>query len=194
MTQTRNILLASFGAALLAAPAAVSAQAAAAAPQSAILIIDLEQVFVKSAAGINGDAQLKTKVAALQARAKQLQDGLNTDADALRKQQAANAIAPAALQAKAQELQQRQQAAQAEVQSREQDFQTSQRYVQQQILQAVGPITQQIMRERGAQVALRADATLAMNPALDATAEVIKRLDVSLPRVSITPPAAPAAK
>ena len=148
---------------------------------------------MKSAAGINGDAQLKTKVAALQARAKQLQDGLTADADALRKQQAANAIAPAALQAKANELQQRQQTGQAEVQSREQDFQISQRYVQQQILQAVGPITQQIMRERGAQVALRSDATLAMNPALDVTAEVVKRLDVSLPRVSVTPPAAPAA-
>ena len=190
MMNTRHMLLAAVALATVAAPALAQTPAA---PGSGIIIIDLEQIFVKSAAGINGDAQLKTKVAALQARAKQLQDGLTADADALRKQQAANAIAPAALQAKAAELQQRQQVGQAEVQSREQDFQVSQRYVQQQILQAVGPITQQIMRERGAQVALRSDATLAMNPALDVTAEVVKRLDVSLPRVSVTPPAAPAA-
>lgn len=190
MIKTRHLLLAAVALATSAVPAFAQAPAAVG---SGIIIIDLEQIFVKSAAGINGDAQLKTKVAALQARAKQLQDGLTADADALRKQQAANAIAPAALQAKAAELQQRQQVGQAEVQSREQDFQVSQRYVQQQILQAVGPITQQIMRERGAQVALRSDATLAMNPALDVTAEVVKRLDVSLPRVSVTPPAAPAA-
>ena len=190
MIKSRHLLLAAIALATTTAPAFAQAPAA---PASGIIIIDLEQIFVKSAAGINGDAQLKTKVAALQARAKQLQDGLTADADALRKQQAANAIAPAALQAKANELQQRQQTGQAEVQSREQDFQISQRYVQQQILQAVGPITQQIMRERGAQVALRSDATLAMNPALDVTAEVVKRLDVSLPRVSVTPPAAPAA-
>ena len=190
MIKTRHLLLAAVALTMSSAPALAQAPAAAG---NGIIIIDLEQIFVKSAAGINGDAQLKTKVAALQARAKQLQDGLTADADALRKQQAANAIAPAALQAKANELQQRQQAGQAEVQSREQDFQVSQRYVQQQILQAVGPITQQIMRERGAQVALRSDATLAMNPALDVTAEVVKRLDVSLPRVSVTPPAAPAA-
>ena len=190
MIKTRHLLLAAVALTMSTAPALAQAPAAAG---NGIIIIDLEQIFVKSAAGINGDAQLKTKVAALQARAKQLQDGLTADADALRKQQAANAIAPAALQAKANELQQRQQAGQAEVQSREQDFQVSQRYVQQQILQAVGPITQQIMRERGAQVALRSDATLAMNPALDVTAEVVKRLDVSLPRVSVTPPAAPAA-
>ncbi len=190
MIKTRHLLLAAVALTMSSAPALAQTPAAAG---NGIIIIDLEQIFVKSAAGINGDAQLKTKVAALQARAKQLQDGLTADADALRKQQAANAIAPAALQAKANELQQRQQAGQAEVQSREQDFQVSQRYVQQQILQAVGPITQQIMRERGAQVALRSDATLAMNPALDVTAEVVKRLDVSLPRVSVTPPAAPAA-
>lgn len=190
MIKTRHMLLAAVALATSAVPAFAQTPAA---PGSGIIIIDLEQIFVKSAAGINGDAQLKAKVAALQARAKQLQDGLTADADALRKQQAANAIAPAALQAKAAELQQRQQVGQAEVQGREQDFQISQRYVQQQILQAVGPITQQIMRERGAQVALRSDATLAMNPALDVTAEVVKRLDVSLPRVSVTPPAAPAA-
>ena len=173
-----------------AAPAAVAP--AAAVPQSQILIIDLERVFAGSLAGKSGDAQLKTKLTAMQARAKQLQDALTLESDALRKQQAANAIAPEALQAKARDLGQREQAGNAELATRQQEFQNSQRYVQQQILSAVGPIVQQIMKERGSQVALRADATLAMNPALDATAEVVRRLDASLKTVGVNPPAAPA--
>ena len=54
----------------------------------------------------------------------------------------------------------------------------------------MNPIIQALLRERGAQVVLAREAALAVNPALDVTAEVVRRLDAALPRVSVNPPAA----
>jgi Skp family chaperone for outer membrane proteins len=180
--------VATLGAATALPSIAVAQQAA----QSMIIVVDMDRVGAESAAGRSGAQQLKTRLDSIQARAKTLGDGLRTEEETLLKARQSNSMAPDAFQNKVKELQTRQNNARTELGRSEQEFGRSQGFVRQQIFNAVGPIIQAIMRERGASVVLTRDAALAVNPALDVTAEVIRRLDAALPRVGITPPAQPA--
>lgn len=176
-----------------ALPTAALAQAAAA--QSAIIVVDMDRVGAESAAGKSGQSQLKAKVDSLQARGKSLADQLRGEEEALLKARQANSMAPEAFQAKVKDLQTKQNNARTELGNRENELQRSQNAVRQQIFNAVGPIIQTVMRERGASIVLTRDAALAVAPALDVTADVIRRLDAALPRVNATAPAAaPATK
>jgi len=172
---------------------AVAQQQAAQAPQAAIIVVDMDRVGAESAAGKNGAQQLKTRLDGIQARAKTLGDSLRSEEENLLKARQSNTMAPEAFQNKEKDLQTKQNNARTELGRSEQEFGRSQAYVRQQIFNAVGPIIQAIMRERGASIVLARDAALAINPTLDVTAEVIRRLDAALPRVSVTPPAQPAA-
>jgi Skp family chaperone for outer membrane proteins len=58
-----------------------------------------------------------------------------------------------------------------------------------QISDKVSPIVAEVMKERGASLAIPRAAALQFAPAMDATTEVLTRLDKALPRVSTTPPA-----
>jgi Skp family chaperone for outer membrane proteins len=180
-----------------ALPSAVYAQAAAPAapaaqPQSAIIVVDMRRVETESAAGRSGQTQLKAKLDAVQARAKTLGDGLRAEEQTLVRARETNTMAQAAFDAKVRELQGKQTTAQTEIRNREVDLQRSQQFVSEQIANALNPIIQAVMRERGAALALPRDATIGYAPALDVTPVVIQRLDAALPRVSVTPPAAAA--
>lgn len=170
----------------VSAPVAVYAQAA----QSNILIVDLERVSADSAAGKNGQSQLQAKAQSVQARVKTLSDQIGAEYQALDKARAS--MAQEAFQAKVKDLETRRGNAENEVRGRQQDLAQSADYVRRQILDAVNPIITAIMRERGAQMVLVQDATMAYVPSVDVTDEVIKRLNVSLPTVSITAPTVPA--
>ena len=176
-----------------ALPTAALAQAAAA--QSSIIVVDMDRVGADSAAGKSGQTQLKTRLDGLQARGKSLADQLRGEEETLLKARQTKTMASEAFQAKVKDLQTKQNNARTELGNREQELQRSQAYVRQQIFNAVGPIIQAVMRERGANIVLARDAALAVSPTLDVTAEVIRRLDAALPRVNATAPAAaPAAK
>lgn len=175
-----------------ALPTAAFAQAAAA--QTSIIVVDMDRVGADSAAGKSGQTQLKAKLDSLQARGKTLADQLRSEEEALLKARQANTMAPEAFQAKVKDLQTKQNSARTELGNRENELQRSQAYVRQQIFNAVGPIVQAVMRERGASIVLAREAALAVAPTLDVTAEVIRRLDAALPRVNATAPAAPATK
>jgi len=187
LLRAASIAALTLGAVTVATPAV--AQTPPPAAQAAILIVDMERLGAESAAGKSGAQQLQSKAQAVQARAKQLGDSLNAEVDAVRRQQQTNAMAPEALQAKERELNQKQNTYRQEIANREQDLARSQAYVREQIFGAVGPIIQQVMRERGASVVVAREAALAFNQALDVTSEVVRRLDTALPRVSVTPPA-----
>lgn len=171
-----------------ALPTAALAQAAAA--QTSIIVVDMDRVGADSAAGKSGQTQLKAKVDSLQARGKSLADQLRSEEEALLKARQANTMAPEAFQAKVKDLQTKQNNARTELGNRENELQRSQAAVRQQIFNAVGPIIQAVMRERGASIVLTRDAALAVAPTLDVTADVIRRLDAALPRVNATAPAA----
>lgn len=175
-------------ASLAAVPQAAFAQAA----QSAIIVVDMDRVGADSAAGKGAQTQLKAKLDGVQNRAKTLGDQFRTEAENLQKARAS--MAQDAFQAKVKDLQAREASASNELRNREQDYARSLAYVRKQIFDAVNPIIQQLMRERGAQVVITRDATLATVASIDVTNEVITRLNAKLPSVSITPPAAPAKK
>jgi Skp family chaperone for outer membrane proteins len=146
-------------------------------------------VVVQSAAGKQAQAEIQTKMNALQTRANALQGQLKTEADAIQAGQANQSLAGPALETRVKAFGDRQQAAQREVGQAENEIQRSRQFVLKQISDAVNPILTVVMREKGANLALPVGATLQHGASLDVTAEIISRLDKALPRVSTTPPA-----
>ena len=163
-------------------------------PPAVVIVVDMDQVFANSAAGKQAQTELKTKLDAIQARVSQLRTSLGTEEQQLgqSRPQAAGAELTA-WETKVRDFTARKTQAEQEVQKREQDFQAARQYVLKQINDAAQPIITAVMRERGASIALAQGATLQNAASLDVTADIIARIDKSLPRVSTTPPAAPAA-
>lgn len=195
-----------FGSALavlaLAVPAAAPAQRV---PGAQIVVVDTDRIYRECTACRAAQTQLQTQAAALQQRTQALGQPLETEIQSL--QQAAQAAraqtgaartaAEAALQQRATALQARQSSASQELQGREQTLRSTQSHVVQQINVQLNPIINQVMTQRGANIALDTNATLARAAALDVTNDVLTALNQRLPSVSVTPlpqqtaPAAP---
>lgn len=161
-------------------------------PPAVIVIVDMDRIVNESAAGKQAATELQTKVTGLQSRANTLQTQLKTDAESIQKAQSNNTLAGAQLEQRARSFQEKQQAAQQELGRLENDVQRSRQHVIEQINDAAQPIITQVMRERNASIVLAEGATLQHSGSLNITNDVIARLNTSLPRVSTTPPAAPA--
>jgi Skp family chaperone for outer membrane proteins len=190
-----NKILISFALATSALVAPVMAPVAAQTlPPAVVIVVDMDQVFANSAAGKQAQAELKTKLDAIQARVGQLRTSLGTEEQQLgQSRPTAPGAALTAWETKVRDFTTRKTQAEQEVQKREQDFQASRQFVLKQINDATQPLITAVMRERGASIALAQGATLQNSASLDVTADIIARLDKALPRVSTTPPAAPAA-
>lgn len=158
-----------------------------------IVIVDMDRIVNDSAAGKTAGAEIQGKITGLQSRATTLQTQLKTDADAIQAGQANKTLVGPALEQRAQAFGAKQQQAQQEMARLEADIQRSRQFVIKQISDASTPIVTQVMRERGASIALAEGATLQHSASIDVTNDVITRLNTSLPRVSTTPPAQPAA-
>ncbi|WP_353217214.1 OmpH family outer membrane protein [Sandarakinorhabdus sp.] len=162
-------------------------------PAAIIVTVDRQEMIATSAAAKAAQAELKPKGDALIARVGQLRTSLSAEEKTLRDtqppQQGAPPAAITAWQAKVQDFQRRQQAADAEVQRKQQEIQAAEQWVIKQITDGATPIISQIMRERGANIAVDEQVTLQHAAAIDITADVLARLDKALPKVSITPPA-----
>jgi Skp family chaperone for outer membrane proteins len=179
-------------AALLSAPLAVPAMAQTLSP-AVIVIVDLDRIVNESAAGKTAAQELQTRAQGLNARRQTLATQLQTEAQAIQQGQQAKTLAGPALEQRVKAFQDKEQAANAELQRGQDDLQRSQQYIVQQITNAANPIITQVMRERGASIALAERATLQHTAALNVTNDVLARLNTSLPRVSSTPPAPAAA-
>jgi outer membrane protein len=192
MMKKLAIALALAGAATVAAP--VAAQTL---PPAVIVVVNLEEVFQDSAAGKAAQTELKARLDSIQARLASLRTSFGAEEQTLAKAQPAQGAAPAAVQAwqaKVKDYTTRKTQAEQELQKRDQDFQASRQYVLKQINDGAQPIITQIMKERGASIAMPETATLQHAASIDVTADVIARLDKALPRVSSTAPAATTAK
>ncbi|QMW24007.1 OmpH family outer membrane protein [Sandaracinobacteroides saxicola] len=174
-------------AALLLAGAPVVAQTLA---PPVIVIVDLDEIVNTSAAGKTAATELQGRIQALQNRANTLQTQLQTEAQAIQAGQANKTLAGAALETRARAFGERQQAAQQELGRGDQEIQRARQFIIKQINDAAQPIITQVMRERGASIALAQGATLQNSGSLDVTSDIIARLNTSLPRVSTTPPPA----
>lgn len=164
-------------------------------PAAVIVTVDRQEMIANSAAAKAAQAELKPKADALGARLNQLRTALGAEEKTLRDTQPPQGSAPAVIQAwqaKVRDFDARRQQADQELQRRQQELQQSEQWVVKQINDGAQPVISQIMRERGANIAVDEQVTIQHAAAVDITADVIARLDKALPRVSTTPPAPPA--
>ena len=90
----------------------------------------------------------------------------------------------AALQARIKAFQTKQQQGAQELAARSSSqIQRNQQYIQQQISAKLGPIYQQVMQRRGANVLLETGSTLAPRPRVDVTNDVLAALNAALPTI-----------
>lgn len=180
---------------LLAALGAVVLPSAAQAAPANIVVVDRERVYAECTACRAAQTQLQSRASALQSRQTALATPLQTEAQSLQTAVGAlNGKEPdAALKARVTAFQTKQNSANQELQKMQQDLQSTQANVLRQIDAKLGPIYQQVMAAKGANIAVDEGATLAHGAALDVTNDVLAALNQQLPSVSVTPMPAAAA-
>jgi len=183
---SKNLICAALVAAALV-PSTASAQAI---PAAVVAVVDLDRVTTDCTACKTASAALKSQVAALGTRETQLAAPLKTEGQSI--QTAINALGgktpDAALEARIKAFQTKQQSGSAELQRQQQQLQRNQAYIQQQIQTKLGPIYQQVMQRRGANLLMETGSTLATAATVDVTADVVAALNASLPSLQTTAP------
>nr|WP_314444862.1 OmpH family outer membrane protein [uncultured Sphingomonas sp.] len=177
---------------LLAAAAVSTPAAAQRLPAAVVAVVDTNRIYTECTACRAAVTQLQSQVTALQQRQQALAGPINTEGQAI--EAAINALPaaqrqnpPAALQQRVQRFQQSQQTANQELQGLQQRLQSTQAHVRQQLDARLGPIINQAMTARGANVALDTEATLARANGVDITNDVLTALNAQVPSVSVTP-------
>lgn len=207
------ILAASIAALAFGLPGAASAQRnrnnnnnGASGLGALVVVIDTDRIYRECAACVAAQTQLQSQITALQQRAAQLGQPLQTEmqsieqaAQTARSQTgAARTAAETALQARVQALRTRENTANQELGRGEQTLRSTQSNVLQQINAQLNPLIGEVMRSKGANLAVDTGATLAHAPALNVTNDVLALLNQRLPSVQVVPlpataaPAAPA--
>jgi outer membrane protein len=181
-----------FSAALAVSLGAGSAANAQAIPAATVAVVDLERVTSECTACKSAAATLRGQVTALQTRETTLSAPLATEQKAI--QAAVDALAgkepDAALQARAKAWETKRQQAAQELARQQDQIKRNQAFISQQIQTKLGPIYQQVMTRRGANVMVEAGNTLATSTNVDVTADVLAALNAALPSVQTTAPAA----
>ena len=183
-----KIVISALFAAAAMAPGAANAQAI---PGAVIAIVDLEKVQSQCTACQSAAATLRSQITSLQNREKALAAPLETEQKSI--QAAIDALQgkepDAALQTRIKTFQTKQQQGAQELQRSQQQIQRNQAYISQQIQTKLGPIYQQVMQKRGANVMVEMGATLASGTSLDVTNDILAALNAQLPSVQTTAPA-----
>lgn len=190
LAMMKSLILGAAAAGLLAGAPAMAQKL----PPASMLVADVDRVVAESTAGVAAAQELQARNTTLRTWLTTLQTELRTEAEAIQAGQANNSLSGAALETRVKNFQAKQQAAQQELEAGQAQLQASQNYVSQQIGQALQPLLAAMLRERGATLIVPSSAVLQHAAGLDATADLLARLNAALPRVSTTPPAAPAAK
>lgn len=189
----KTLLLSAAFAAAIIAPSAANAQAI---PGAVVAVVDLERVTSQCNACRTAKASLQSQVTAEENREKALLAPLKTEQESI--QSAVDALKgkdpDAALQARVKAFQTKYQQAQESAARGRAQLQANAAYVQKQVQDKLGPIYQQVMQRRGANVMVELGATLAMAQNVDATNDVLNALNTSMPSIATTAPAAPAPK
>jgi len=178
-------------AALAAAVIAPTAAAAQAMPSAVVAVVDLERVTANCNACKTANAALQSQVNGLKSRQQALAGPLKTEGQSIdAAAKALNGKAPdAALQARAKAYQTKLEQAQEEIGRQEEQIRRNQAYIQKQILDKLGPIYQQVMTRRGANIMIETGSTLATSNSVDVTNDVLTALNTALPTLATTAPA-----
>ena len=189
----RLILTSTLAAIALAAPAVAVAQL----PAAVIAVVDRDQIATTCTQCVAATQQLQAQGTAYQQREQQLTAPLNTEGQAI--QTAINALPQggqpdAALAARINAYRTNQQAAATELQGRQETIRRNQMFVVRQMTERMDPLIGQVTRSRGANIAVDISATLAHNPAVNVTADVLALMNQNNTPFNVNAPAqAPAA-
>lgn len=182
-------------AALLAPMVMVAASAAPPAPPPTprIVVFDERALMEYSKAGQDIQRQVRSYAQQVQNEKAATQKSLQAEEQQLQQQVAI--LAPDVRNKKVQAFQQKADSAQAALQRKAQMIDAGVQQAQGQMSKVLGPILQQVMKERGANlVVLKQAVLMAGSGAFDITGDVINRLNAKLPAVKVslaTPPAPP---
>ena len=184
----KKLLVTAAFAALMIAPSAATAQSV---PAAVVAVVDLDKVTTDCNACKTAAAALRSQITSLQNRERTLTGPLETEQKSI--QAAVDALKgnqpDAALQARARAWEtKRQQAAQEMTRGREQ-IQRNQQHISRQIETKLGPIYQQVMQRRGANLLIEVRSTLATSSSVDVTADVLAALNTSMPTLQTQAPA-----
>ena len=180
------LVSAAFAAAILA-PSAASAQAV---PAAVVAVVDLDRVTSECTACKTASATLRSQATSFQSRRDTLASSLQTEQKSI--QAAVDALKgkepDAALQTRIKSFQAKAQQDEQELAAQQQQVQANQQYIQKQIADKLGPIYQQVMTRRGANLLVEVGATLATSQSVDVTNDVLSALNASLPSIATTAP------
>ena len=179
-----SIRAAAIGLALTFGASPVLAQAS-----GGVVVVNVARIFQDSAAGKYALSQLRPQNEQLNQRTRNYQTQFQKEEQALQQQAQAKTLTQPVLQQKAQDLQKRAQTANEDIQARARALQASDNAWKQQVLDAMNPILQAVMKEKNAVAVIPSSVTLGAVPSVDVTADVMSRLDRALPRVNLTAPA-----
>lgn len=170
----------------VAVPTAAHAQRA---PAAVIVVVDSSRIYRECTACRTAQASLQSQANALQTRQQTLAAPLRTEGQAIQAAiRALGAKEPdAALRARVQAFQTKERQANEELQRTQTNLQSIQQNVLRQINARLFPAVNQVMVQRGANIAVDVDATLAHSQATEITDAVLAALNASLPSVSLTP-------
>lgn len=182
----RKLLLISAAAAAVAIPAAAQAQRA---PAAVVVVVDTDRIYQDCNACRTAKTQLQSQAQTLQARQQTLAGQLRPEGQAIQQAiQALNGKDPdAALRKRVEDFQAKEQAANEELARSQQNLQSIQANVVRQIEERLRPVINQVMAQRGANLAVDLSSTLAHAAGTDVTDAVLAGLNTALPSVSLTP-------
>jgi outer membrane protein len=179
-------------AALAASLGAGSAANAQSVPAATVAVVDLEKVTSECTACKAAAASLRSQISGLQTREQTLTGPLQTEQKSI--QTAIDALSgkepDAALKARATAWETKRQQAAQEIGRQQDQIKRNQAYITQQIQTKLGPIYQQVMQKRGANLMVEIGSTLATSANLDVSNDVLASLNAVLPSVQTTAPAA----
>lgn len=184
---SKYLIPAAFAAVIMSA-APVQAQQV---PASKVAVADLDRITRECTACKTAGAALQQQVAAYEARAGQLQNSLRPEATYL--EGAIKALAgkepDAALKTRIETFQKNQQSAAQELQGTQQTIQRNQAYVREQLLQKLQTLYVPTMTKRGANMLVEVGTTLAYDPTLDVTNDLLAAVNSSLTTLNAVAPA-----
>ena len=179
-------LAAALALAVLLTGAAAPAQTVA---PPVIIIVDVQQILRDSLVARNIQSQMSQRTERYTKEVTQQEDELRHVQDQLEKQR--NVLAPEAFNAKMRDFQQRYDALDHGVQVTRQTLQQAYNDAMTKVENTALQIIADIAAEKKANLVVTKAAVLFEAPGLDITQEVIRRLDVKLPLVTLAVPAEP---
>jgi len=169
----------------LVAQAGISGAAYADKAPTVVLIVSMSALLDESEVGLDVSRQVREQVSALQSEDLTTRQALAAEAESVRAQR--ENLTPEELQAKAEDLAQRQQTHIQKISVRQQEIQRGQAQASRQIKSVLGPIFNELLLKHGSGLLIDQSYVLAGGLDLNITSEAMAMLNQRLSKLTVTP-------